>query len=85
MNSTNCGNNLCVDQTEKIYLSNEDQVPLNRQADVKITMPFDFFNYTSTPQGLFALFNTTKPNYKEAFGKSFDVRSEKKSLNSIKS
>ncbi|XP_020300283.1 laccase-5-like isoform X2 [Pseudomyrmex gracilis] len=63
-NSTNCGSDVCVDQLRKIYLSNEYQIPLQRQADMTLVLSFEFFNYSANIQNLF---NKNNGEYKRFF------------------
>lgn len=57
-NSTECGNNLCVSQLNKIYFEDENQISLTQKPDELISMSFDFFNYSDQ-----LLFNSKNEEY----------------------
>ncbi|XP_032667496.1 laccase-5-like isoform X2 [Odontomachus brunneus] len=66
LNSTDCGTNLCVHQTCKKDMSDQDKSLLNEKADMSLKLSFDFFNYTLSPD-MYKLFTTNSPDYKKFF------------------
>lgn len=61
-NSTQCGNGLCVDQLIKIYLPNENIIPLSQPPDELLIISFDFFTYNAL-----SLFNSKDQDYKHFY------------------